>query len=68
MSDLLKDVLTISEAAELYGFDPSWLRRVCMSGKFGGEARKSGATWLITRAGMKNLYGEPREKSAEIDC
>jgi hypothetical protein len=56
----LSDVMTVTEAAAEWGFDPSTLRYACIGGKFStNEARKSGGTWLITRQAMKRVYGEP---------
>ena len=63
----LEDVLTASEAANLYGMDESTLRRAC-SGQKGypprfhdGEFRKSGRVWLITRGAMDRVYGRKTE-------
>jgi hypothetical protein len=56
----LIDIMTISEAAKEWGLDVSTLRYACIKDKFTDkEARKSEGTWLITRRGMKRVYGEP---------
>lgn len=56
----LKEVLTITEAAELWGKEVSTLRRVIKNGKFtyGIDYRKSGSTWLITKTAMEKVYGK----------
>lgn len=60
----LDDVLTISEAAQIYGMATASLRMAC-GGQKGyppifkkGECRKSGSTWLITREAMERVYGK----------
>ena len=56
----LKEVLTITEAAELWGKEVSTLRRVIKNNKFTYEVdyRKSGSTWLITKTAMEKVYGK----------
>ena len=60
----LSNVLTITEAAELYQLDESTLKKAC-TGQKGypprfkeNEYRKAGKVWLITREGMERLYGK----------
>jgi len=60
----ITDVFTTAEAAALWGVAPVTLKQAC-SGQKGfpprftpDECRKSGSTWLITRAGMDRLYGK----------
>lgn len=60
----LNEVLTISEAAQVYGLATASLRMAC-GGQKGyppifkeGECRKSGSTWLITREAMERVYGD----------
>jgi hypothetical protein len=56
--EIFNKVLTASEAAELWGLDPSTVKRACQQGRFtASEARKSGGTWLVTVEGMKRVYG-----------
>jgi len=62
----LQDVLTASEAAQIYGLDESTLRRAC-TGQKGypprfneGEYRKAGRVWLITREAMERVYGKTK--------
>lgn len=51
-------MLTVAEAAELYGIGVSTIRKACISGRFMPyECRKSGSTWLVTRDGMKRVFG-----------
>lgn len=63
----LEDVMTTAEAAERWGVAIVTIKQSC-SGQKGlpprfseGECRKSGRTWLITRAGMERLYGEEKK-------
>jgi hypothetical protein len=53
------EVLTFSEAAEIWDIDPSTLRHRVTSEKLneGIDYRKSGKVWLITRNAMERLYG-----------
>lgn len=59
---LINEVLTLKEAAELYGISISALRYAC-TGQKGykpifttEECRQSGKTWLITRVAMDRVY------------
>ncbi|MBE6080402.1 MAG: hypothetical protein E7204_06160 [Veillonella sp.] len=59
-------VLTLEEAAELWGKSTDSLRQACIERngkpprfKIGVEARQSKRIWLVTYDGMKRLYGEP---------
>jgi hypothetical protein len=55
---LIGNTLTASEAAALWGLDPSTVKKACQQGKFSDhEARKSGGTWLVTVEGMERVYG-----------
>lgn len=60
----LDDVLTVSEASQLYGVDVSTLRRACTGQKGypplfkAGEFRQSAKTWLITRSAMERVYNK----------
>lgn len=64
----LKDVMTIKEAAELWGRPVATIKAACMGQKGypprfrPDECRQSGSIWLITRAGMERLYGKQPEK------
>lgn len=63
----LIDVLTVAEAAQIYGLDTSTLRRACTGQKgyrpifTSEECRQSGKTWLITRDAMNRVYGNKTE-------
>lgn len=60
----LKKIYTFAEASELWGLSESTLRRAQRSGRFKeGETKKSGGTWIVTRAAMERLYGEEPEKT-----
>lgn len=61
----LECVFTAAEAAERWYLSVSTVRNACLAGRFLiNEARKSGKTWLVTRAAMERLYG-PRPDSRE---
>lgn len=60
---VIDEVMTTSEAAELWGLSIETVKKACQ-GQRGlpprfqtDEFRKSGRTWLVTRAGMERLYG-----------
>lgn len=60
----IADVFTTAEAGVLWDVPVDTLKKAC-SGQKGfpprftpDECRKSGSTWLITRAGMDRLYGK----------
>lgn len=63
----LADVMTASEAAELWGIPPRRVQSACTGRDdtpprlLPGEARKAGGTWLVTRDGMERVFGpEPQ--------
>lgn len=65
----LKEVYTFAEASELWGLSESTLRRAQHSGRFKeGETKKSGGTWIVTRAAMERLYGEKLLKNFKNKC
>lgn len=54
----INDVLTASEASNLWGLERSVVRKAIERGKFSkGEYRKSSGTWLVTRQGMERVFG-----------
>ena len=63
----IDDVMTAKEAAERWNKAEITIRQACSGYKkspprfVAGEYRKSGATWLSTRAGMERLYGAERK-------
>ncbi len=64
--NIIDEVMTTTEAAGLWGLSAITVKQAC-SGQKGlpprfkeGEFRKSGRTWLVTRAGMERLYGKEK--------
>ena len=58
-SNNISEVLTFSEAAEIWNIDPSTLRHRVTGEELqeGLDYRKSGKVWLITKNAMERLYG-----------
>lgn len=58
-SPVLSQVLTFSEAAELWKIDSSTLQHRVTSEKLAEDIdyKKSGKVWLITKSAMERLYG-----------
>lgn len=55
----IENVLTAAEAAALWHLDLSTVKKAAAAGRFrAAEARKSRGTWLVTRSGMRRMYGE----------
>ena len=61
----INDVMTTQEAGEIWEMPADSIKQVCLGRYHGGftpeEARKSGRMWLVTRAGMLRVYGEPKQ-------
>lgn len=64
----ITDIMTTKEAGELWGFAQNSIKQLCTGAQgrpprlvVDVECRKSGGTWLVTRAGMVRLYGEPKK-------
>ena len=61
--NVLDEVMTVAEAAERWGKAGITVRQACTGYKKApprfreDEARRSGATWLITVAGMTRVFG-----------
>lgn len=61
--NVLDEVMTVAEAAERWGKASITVRQACTGDKKAtprfreDEARQSGATWLITVAGMTRVFG-----------
>lgn len=59
-----EDVLSTTEAAELWGISPTTVKLYCLGAKDRppkfkkNECRKSGNVWLVTRAAMTRVFGE----------
>ena|SRR5690554_4731584 len=52
------EVITFSEAQDLWGLGSSTLRKAVSDKRFfPEEIRKSGNTWLVTKTAMERLYG-----------
>lgn len=59
-NSVLDSVLSLQEAAELYGKDDSTLRRAISSGRFSpDEYRKTGRNYIILKSAMERVYGKP---------
>jgi hypothetical protein len=57
----LADILSLQEAASLWGLDDSTLRKAIAAGKFWEEEyRKTGRNYIVTRAAMQRVYGVPK--------
>jgi len=56
-------VMTFPEAAERWGLGESTLRSMVRDNRLeeNKDYRKSGRSWLITKAAMIKLYGEPKK-------
>lgn len=57
---IINEILTISEASEIWKKEVSTLRRNFIknvSFRQGIDCRKSGATWLVTKHAMERVYG-----------
>lgn len=66
--DILREVFTAAEAAELWGLDITTIKKACAGQKgilpifTARECRKSRGTWLVTKAAMEKKYGAMPEK------
>lgn len=59
MHNCLNNVLTLQEAAALYGVASSTLRNAIRKGLFKEEEiKKSGSTWIVLKKAMDRLYGQ----------
>jgi len=66
----LNEVLTLSEAAEMWCVDPSTIRHAIGNNRFSSdEVRKSCSTWLIVYEAMARIFGdiEPEEVMQKVD-
>lgn len=59
-STILQDILTLSEAAKLWGKNESTIRERIRNGAFKEytDYRKSGRITLITKEAMERVYGK----------
>lgn len=60
----LDEIMTFSEASEIWGLGESTLRSTIRTDKLkeGADYRKSGKVWLITKEAMVRVYGELKNK------
>lgn len=58
------DILSIGEAAQMWGKETSTLRRVFTRRNFvyGVDVKRVGNQWLVRKSSMIRVYGEPKEK------
>lgn len=69
--EILEEVMSVTEAAELWGLKPVTVRLACTGYSRAkprfrdDEARKSGNTWLVTRTGMERVYGPAGDKKSK---
>jgi len=55
-------VITVKEAAEIWGVADATIRQYIAAGKFRpGEVKKSGGTWLVKKGAMLRVFGLPRK-------
>jgi DNA-directed RNA polymerase specialized sigma24 family protein len=54
--NILNEVLTAAEAAELYKLDTTTIKKACQQGRL--ICRKAKGTWLVTRKEMEEKYGD----------
>lgn len=59
--NVLLQVVTVTEACEKWGKDPGNIRRDLLAGRYNQDARKSGATWLISVQALIRFYGKPKK-------
>jgi hypothetical protein len=59
----LKDILSLQEAAEIWGLDDSTLRKAIASNRFTtDEYRKTGRNYIIKKDAMIRVYGEIKKE------
>ena len=60
----INNIMTVSEAAEIWGITEGAIRKAIKSDKFipGIDYRKSGRITLICREAMERVYGEPKRE------
>lgn len=63
MKNIFDDLLSLKEAAELYGREESTLRRAISNGKLieGVDCKKFGKQWVLKKSSMDRIYIEERK-------
>lgn len=63
MKNVFDDLLSLKEAAELYGREESTLRRAISNRKLveGYDCKKFGKQWVIKKSSMERIYVEERK-------
>lgn len=63
MENIFDDLLSLKEAAELYGREESTLRRAISNGRLveGEDCKKFGKQWVIKKSSMERVYVEERK-------
>ncbi|BBW99027.1 helix-turn-helix domain-containing protein [Geobacillus subterraneus] len=59
---LSDELMSTKEAAEFWGIDESTIRKR-IDNFPPGTVRKFGKQWVVTRDGMKKVFGEPRKEN-----
>lgn len=63
LDNIIENVFTSTEAAQIWELDSSTVKRACQQGRFTqDECKKSSGTWLVTKDGMERLYGKPKKE------
>lgn len=57
-NDILNQAMTAGEVVELYGFSEGAVRKAIRDNRI--PARRSGGTWLVSRADVYELWGQPQ--------
>ena len=57
-------LISLQEAADMYGKNASTLRHAILDGRLveGVDCKKFGKQWVITLAALKRFYGDPSPK------
>lgn len=58
-------LISLAEAAEIYGYNPNYLRNLALRGRL--IARKIGNSWATTPAAMEDYIANRQKKGAYRD-
>lgn len=61
----LENLLSIQQAAEIWGISPATIQTALYRGAFGAYARKIGKSWVILPEGMSQWKGSPNENTPD---